>query len=80
MAEVSPWRPIKTAVSCGLFIVIIIIIIFIVIINFFRPVFSECTVVITSLVLFWFVIELLLLVIQGYSEIFLFLVKAILNF
>ena len=71
---------IKTVVSCGLFIVIIIIIIFIVIINFFRPVFSECTVVITSLVLFWFVIELLLLVIQGYSEIFLFLVKAILNF
>ena len=40
MAEVSSWRPLKTIVSCDIFIIIIIIII---IIQFFGRVFSECT-------------------------------------
>ena len=43
ITEVSFWRPLKTIISCDLFIKIIIIII----INFFRRVFSECTEVIT---------------------------------
>ena len=38
MAEVNFWRPLKTFVSCDLFIIIIIFFI-----NFFRRVFSEYT-------------------------------------
>ena len=45
LAKVSFWRPLKTFISCDLFIIIIIIIIFI---NFFRWVFSECTEAITT--------------------------------
>ena len=40
IAEVNFWHPLKTVISCVLFIIIIIIIF---IINFFRLVFSECT-------------------------------------
>ena len=47
MAEDTYWRPLKTVVSCDLFIIIIIIIFIIVIINFFRRVFSQCTEAIT---------------------------------
>ena len=43
MEEVSFWRPLKTVISCDLFIIITIIIIILNIINFFRRVFSECT-------------------------------------
>ena len=42
IAEINFWRPLKTIVSCDLFIIIIIIIIIIyIIINFFRRVLSE---------------------------------------
>ena len=52
IAEVNFWRPLKTIISCDLFIIIIIVIIFI-IINFFRRVFSEYTEVnATSLILY----------------------------
>ena len=44
IAEVSFWRPLKTVISCDLFIIIIIIIF---IINFFKRAFSECTEAIT---------------------------------
>ena len=43
MAEVSFWRPLKSVVSCNLFIIIILIIIIVIIINFFGRIFSECT-------------------------------------
>ena len=45
MAENSFWRPLKTVVTCDLFIMIIIIIIVIIIfiISIFGRVFSECT-------------------------------------
>ena len=36
IAVVNFWNPLKTVISCNLFIIIIII-------NFFRPVFSGCT-------------------------------------
>ena len=43
MAEVNYWQPLKTIISCELFIIIIIIFI-----NFFWRVFSECTEAITT--------------------------------
>ena len=43
MAEVSFWRPLKSVVSCNLFIIIILIIIIVIIIIFFGRIFSECT-------------------------------------
>ena len=44
--EVYFWRPLKTVISCSLFIIIIIIIT--IIIHFFRRVFSEYTEAITT--------------------------------
>ena len=56
--EVNFWRPLKTVISCDLFIIIIIIII--IIINFFRQVILECTEAnATSLIPFFLRFELL---------------------